>query len=117
MGLNEILLSIFVISDHVGIVLRLTDDPQEVFIMHATFADIIVESYTDLKRKIGKGKFYEKFVFRHLEMQRTDKDLELLDRFYDEAFQCKFKLTPNVFNRITENSLPTRVVDRTKKVA
>ena len=68
--------------DHIGIVLRLTTDPDEVFILHATFADVIIEPYTKMKKKIGKGKFYEKFVYRHLDMERTDRDIQLLDNFY-----------------------------------
>ena len=90
------------ISDHVGVVIKISEEPEGTFILHATYKNIVVEAWSDLRSKIGKGHFYEKFVYRRLDMERTDRDIQLFDRFYDQFQQCKFKLTPNVFfNRMT----------------
>ena len=71
--------------DHVGIVLRLSVDPNEVHILHATINGIIVEKFSKLQKRIGKGKFYEKFIFRKLGMTRREEDLARLNEFYDRV--------------------------------
>ena len=97
-----------------GIVIKLTEEPEDIFILHATFKNIIVENWKDLRAKIGKGHFYEKFVYRRMDMERTDRDIQLFDRFYDQFSDCKFNLSPNVFfSRVTSFKIPARLVDRT----
>ena len=70
--------------DHAAMVLKFGSEPQEVFFIEAT-GNIGVGLKRFSGMKYALGNFYRKVVLRHLEWERPDYSLELLEKFVNEV--------------------------------
>mgnify|MGYP000855427302 CR=1 FL=1 len=79
--------------DHVAMVLKFASEPDEVFLVEATGnMGVSLNRWAYLKEHIGKGKFYEKLVFRHVDYDRGTKMVDNLEKFLSEAVGLKYGL-------------------------
>lgn len=70
--------------DHAAMVLKFGSDPNEVFFMEATSNQgVSLKRFSGMKQAIGT--FYRKVVIRHLEWDRPDSSLDLLEQFINEV--------------------------------
>lgn len=77
--------------DHVAMVLKFETCPNEVFLVEATGNNgVSLNRWQYLRSHIGKGKFYEKLVLRHIEFNRGDKMVNNLEKFLGEAVGLKY---------------------------
>mmetsp|Transcript_17538 Transcript_17538/g.29584 ORF Transcript_17538/g.29584 Transcript_17538/m.29584 type:complete len:240 (+) Transcript_17538:294-1013(+) len=77
--------------DHVAMVLKFENDPDEVYLVEATGnMGVSLNRWLFLRDHIGKGKFYRKVVFRHINFDRGDKMVESLEQFLSEAVGLKY---------------------------
>ena len=82
--------------------LKFETDPDEVFLIEATGnAGVGINKWSALKEHVGTGKFYDKCVFRHVEVQRTDDMIESLEKFLSQAVGLSYGLTPGKLMRKT----------------
>lgn len=59
--------------DHVAMLLKFETDPDEVYLVEATGNQgVALSRWAFLREHIGKGKFYDKVVFRHVNFDRGD---------------------------------------------
>ena len=59
--------------DHVAMILRLDLDPDEVYYVESTMnTGVRIASWSDLREHVGKDKFVEKIVLRHIDFNRDD---------------------------------------------
>ena len=65
-------------------VLKFGSEPQEVFFIEAT-GNIGVGLKRFSAMKHAMGNFYKKIVLRHLEWDRPDESLEMLEKFVNEV--------------------------------
>ena len=64
--------------DHVGMVIRYSDEPDEVYFIEAVGVHgIMIKQFSGMKDEIGR--FYKTMALRHLEFKRTDEELEKLE--------------------------------------
>jgi hypothetical protein len=74
-------------------VLKFASEPDEVFLVEATGnMGVSLNRWHFLKEHVGKGKFYEKLVFRHIDYDRGEKMVDNLERFLSEAVGLKYGL-------------------------
>jgi hypothetical protein len=68
------------------------DDPDDdICILEATSnSGVHLKLFSNMVKYIGN--FYKKIAFRHLEMERTDDQMETLNKFLDEAIGRKYDL-------------------------
>jgi len=53
--------------DHVAMILKFETDPREVYFIESTGnAGVALNRWLFLRKHIGKDKFYDKVVFRHI---------------------------------------------------
>ena len=65
-------------------VLKFSSEPNDVFFMEATGNQgVTLKRYSAMKHCIGG--FYKKIVLRHLDWERPDESLELLEQFLEEV--------------------------------
>ena len=59
---------------HVGMIVRHADDPDSVYYIDALMkVGVKMRNWDDLKQIVGKGKFYDKVAFRHINFNRDHK--------------------------------------------
>jgi hypothetical protein len=67
-------------------VLKFETDPGEVYLLEATGnAGVSLNKWTYMWEHIGKGKFYEKAVFRHVTCERGDEMIDNLQKFLSQV--------------------------------
>lgn len=72
----------------------------EVYIIEATGGcGVAIKRWSNLR--LSYGEFYERLVLRHLEMERTPKQLKLLSQFIKEAIGQAYKFRPRQLLRKT----------------
>ena len=72
--------------DHVAMVLKFEQTPDEVFLIEATGnTGVSLNRWEFLKPHVGTGKFYEKLVHRHIEFERGDEMCDNLEILLQEA--------------------------------
>ena len=65
-------------------VLKFGSEPDDVFFMEATGNQgVSLKRYSGMKFTIGS--FYRKIVLRHLNWERPDRSLDILEQFIEEA--------------------------------
>ena len=65
-------------------VLKFGSEPDDVFFIEATSNQgVSLKRYSGMKFTIGS--FYKKIVLRHLEWERPDASLDMLERFIEEV--------------------------------
>ena len=70
--------------DHAAMVLKFGSEPDEVFFVEATSNHgVALKRFSGMKQTIGS--FYKKIVLRHLEWDRSEHSLEVLEQFLDEV--------------------------------
>ena len=70
--------------DHAAMVLKFGSEPDDVFFMEATSNQgVSLKRYSGMKFTIGS--FYSKIVLRHLEWERPEMSLDVLERFIEQA--------------------------------
>ena len=70
--------------DHAAIVLKFGSEPDDVFFMEATSNQgVALKRYSGMKHTIGN--FYKKIVLRHIEWDRPDQALDLLEAFIEQV--------------------------------
>ena len=75
-------------------VLKFGSEPQDVFFIEATSNHhVSIKRYSGMKHTIGN--FYKKIVLRHLEWQRPDSSLDILEQFMDEVKNSRYNFTLN----------------------
>jgi len=75
-------------------VLKFGSEPQDVFFIEATSNQhVSIKRYSGMKHTIGN--FYKKIVLRHLEWQRPDSSLDILEQFMDEVKNSRYNFTLN----------------------
>ena len=67
--------------DHVGILLKNTNDPRNIYMMDATMNGVCTYSWHQLRLTIGSDKHYEKVVFKKVNFDRNDKVVDKLEEF------------------------------------
>lgn len=75
-------------------VLKFGSEPDEVFFIESTSNQgVTLKRFSDMKDAIGS--FYEKIVLRHLEWDRPDQSLDVLEQFIEQAngHEWKFSLS------------------------
>ena len=66
--------------DHAAFVLKFSTEPNDVFFMESTSNQgVALKRFSGMKHIIGS--FYEKIVLRHLEWDRPDWALDILEKF------------------------------------
>ena len=79
-------------------VIKFDQEPDDVFFIEATSnRGVIIKSYRGMKWAIGN--FYDKVVLRHLEWQRNEMSLSILDQFLKEVQGRKYNLTFDLLRR------------------
>ena len=82
--------------DHVAMVLKFESEKDEVFLVEATGnMGVSLNRWLFLRDHVGRGKFYEKVVFRHIDFDRGDKMVDNLEKFLSEAVGLKYGLGGN----------------------
>ena len=72
--------------DHVAMVLKFEQDPNEVYLVEATGGNGVALNRWDLlKDHVGPGKFYKKMILRHVNFDRGDRMVDNLEKFLSEA--------------------------------
>lgn len=70
--------------DHAAMILKFGSEPDDVFFLEATGnMGVSIKRYSGMKHTIGN--FYKKIVLRHLEWERPDSALDVLEQFIEEA--------------------------------
>lgn len=70
-------------------VLKFGSEPEDVFFIEATSNQgVSLKRYSGMKFTIGS--FYKKIVLRHLEWDRPDNSLDILERFIEEVQGRKY---------------------------
>ena len=70
--------------DHAAMILKFGSEPNDVFFIEATSNQgVAIKRYSGMKHVIGS--FYKKIVLRHLDWERPDSSLDLLEQFISEA--------------------------------
>ena len=65
-------------------VIKFASEPDDVFFIEATSNQgVVVKSYRGIKWAIGSH--YEKIVLRHLDWERSETSLNIVDRFLEEV--------------------------------
>lgn len=79
-------------------VLKFGSEPDEVFFVEATSnMGVALKRYSGMKHTIGD--FYKKIVIRHLDWERPDSSLDVLEQFIDEVNGLKYKFSLNQLKR------------------
>lgn len=84
-------------------ILRFQSNEDEIYFVEASGNyGVALNKWTCIRNHIGKGKFYERVVFRHVNFQRDDKMVENLEKFLKEAIGQKYGLNiSKVMRRVT----------------
>lgn len=86
--------------DHVAMLLKFETDPDEVYLVEATGNQgVALNRWAYLRDHVGKGKFYDKVVFRHINFDRGDTMVDNLEKFLSQAVGHKYGLNANKLTR------------------
>lgn len=86
--------------DHVAMLLKFATDPEEVYLVEATGNQgVALNRWAYLREHIGKGKFYDKVVLRHINFDRGDTMVDNLEKFLSQAVGAKYGLSANKLTR------------------
>ncbi len=78
--------------DHVAMVLKFENDPEEVYFVDATNNNgVSLSRYSAIKPYLGS--FYERVVYRKLEGTRNDELIDRLEVFLKEAIGHSYSIT------------------------
>ena len=70
--------------DHAAMILKFGNEPEDVFFIEATSNQgVALKRYSAMKHAIGG--FYKKIVLRHLDWERPDNSLDILEQFLQEV--------------------------------
>ena len=70
--------------DHAAMVLKFGSEPNEVFFIEATSNQgVALKRFSGMKHALGS--FYSKIALRHLDWDRSDESLEILEQFINET--------------------------------
>ena len=70
--------------DHAALVLKFDSEPNEVYLIEATSnRGVQLKKWREIKHNLGS--FYEKIAHRHLEWERPDSSIDLLEQFINET--------------------------------
>ena len=70
--------------DHAALVLKFDSEPNEVYLIEATAnLGVQLKKWSQIKHNLGS--FYEKIALRHLEWERPDSSIDLLEQFINET--------------------------------
>ncbi len=70
--------------DHAAMILKFGNEPDDVFFIEATSNQgVALKRYSAMKHAIGG--FYKKIVLRHLDWERPDNSLDILEQFLQEV--------------------------------
>lgn len=79
--------------DHVAMVLKYSDTPDQIYILEANSnRGVVIKTWQQLKRNVGKNKFYSMVVFRHVSFDRSEKAFQNLQIFMSQAEGLKYGL-------------------------
>ena len=68
--------------DHVAMILKMSEDPNEIFIIDATGNNgVAICTWPTLWDHIGSTKYYKKLVYRHVDFDRSPEAISKLDKF------------------------------------
>ena len=68
--------------DNVAMCLKFDTDPDEIYLLEATGGSgVAINRWLFLKEHVGKNKFYDKIVLRHINFDRNDKMVNNLEKF------------------------------------
>ena len=63
--------------DHVAMILKFDSDPDEIYFVEAVgILGVVLNRWSFLRTHVGKGKFYKRVVFRHIDCVRDDDMLD-----------------------------------------
>jgi len=80
--------------------LKFETDPHEVYMVEATGnMGVALNRWAYLKEHVGKGKFYDKVVFRHINFDRGDEMVDNLEKFLSQAVGAKYGISANKLTR------------------
>lgn len=80
--------------DHIAMVLKFDSFPEEVYIVEATGnMGVSLNKWNFLKSHIGKDKFYQNIVCRHVKFLRGQKMINNLETFLGEVVGQKYGLS------------------------
>jgi hypothetical protein len=79
--------------DHVGMCLKFDSEENEIFLLEATSnLGVHLKRFSNVIPHMGG--FYTKIALRHLDFERSDENLEMLEKFIKDALgkEYSFKL-------------------------
>ena len=80
--------------------LKFEADPGEIYLLEATSnAGVALNKWLYVQEHIGKGKFYDKAVFRHVHFDRGDDMIDNLQKFLSQVVGNKYELSTNKLKR------------------
>lgn len=80
--------------DHIAMVLKFESAPEEVYFVEATGNNgVSLNKWQYIKPHIGKDKFYEKIVIRHVDFDRGGKMVKNLEKFLGEVVGLKYGIS------------------------
>lgn len=86
--------------DHVAMLLKFEADPGEVYLLEATGnCGVALNKWCYIREHIGKSKFYDKVVFRHITFDRGDTMIDNLQKFLSQVVGNKYGLSANKLTR------------------
>ena len=72
-------------------ILKFDSDPNEIYFVESTGNyGVALNKWSQLRKHIGKSKFYKKCIFRHLEFERDENMLVNLEEFLKLTVGCKY---------------------------
>lgn len=72
--------------DHVAMIIKFDTDPDEIYIIEAVNNfGVHLNDWSFIRQHIGKNKFYQQVMYRHIDYTRTEKVAENLEIFLKEA--------------------------------
>jgi hypothetical protein len=67
-------------------ILKSENEEDEIFLVEAIGGiGVSLNKWQNIRPHIGEGRFYERVIFRHINFDRSDKMVDNLEKFLDEA--------------------------------
>jgi len=90
--------ALFFLTDHAALVLKFGSEPEDVFFMEATSNQgVSLKRFSGMKFTIGS--FYSKIVLRHLEWERPEMSLDVLERFIEQVQGRKYNFSLSMLRK------------------
>jgi len=72
--------------DHVAMILYFDSDPDEIYLLDSVGnTGVSINKWSFIRNHIGQTKFYHKCVLRHVNFDRSDEMMSVLEKFLNEA--------------------------------